>query len=316
MLASMALVVTGTIGIDTVHAPTGSRERIPGGSAAYFAAAASRLAPVRLVAAVGGDWPEEHRTLLESIDGVSLEGLEHRPGSTTFAWGGRYHENMNERETLFTELGVLEESGPPVPDSYRDSRFVFLANTHPAEQRRLLGHFPDRTLAVCDTMDLWINIAHAELLELLREVDGVVLNDQEAEQLVEVRNPISAGRKILELGPSFVVVKKGEHGCVLVHEDGVATLPAFPADHEQVVDPTGAGDTFAAGLMGHLAREGTADRRTIQDGLAWGTVLASFTIESFSLDGLVGLDDARIAERMAAYRDAARLPEIAGAATG
>lgn len=316
MLPAMSLVVTGSIGIDTVHAPTGSRERVPGGSAAYFAAAASRLAPVRLVAAVGGDWPDEHRAVLESLDGVALDGLEHRPDSSTFAWGGRYHENMNERETLFTELGVLDEPGPAVPEGFRDSRFVFLANTHPAEQLRLLGEFPDRTVAVCDTMDLWINIAHTELLSLLKQVDGVVLNDQEAEQLVEVRNPISAGRKILELGPSFVVVKKGEHGCVLVHEEGVATLPAFPADHERVVDPTGAGDTFAAGLMGHLAREGRADRRTIQDGLAWGTVLASFTIESFSLDGLLGLDETRIAERMAAFRDAARLPESAGATAG
>jgi sugar/nucleoside kinase (ribokinase family) len=303
----MSLIVTGTIGIDTVHAPTGSAERVLGGSCAYFAASASHLAPVRVVGAVGGDWPAEHRAQLTGFRNIDLGGLEVRPASSTFAWGGRYHENMNRRETLFTHLGVLEEAPPSVPAQYRDSRYVFLANTHPAVQRDLLRQFPGRALAVADTMDLWINIAREDLLALFKEIDGVVLNDEEAMQLTERRNAISAARQILELGPSFVVVKKGEHGAVLVHRDGAAAIPAFPADEKHVVDPTGAGDSFAGGMMGHIAASNATDFRTIQSGLAWGTVMASFTIEHFSLARLASLDRAQIEERMRAFRAAARV---------
>jgi len=303
----MPLVVTGSLGIDTVHAPTGTAERVLGGSAAYFAAAASFHAPVRLVAAAGDDWPDEHQEKLRSFKNISMDGLEIRGGSRTFAWGGKYHENMNKRETLFTELGVLEEPGPAIPESFRDSEYVFLANTHPLEQRRLLDEFPNRKLAVADTMDLWINIAHAELMSLLERVDGVVLNDEEAAQLTEVNNAITAGRRILEFGPTFVVVKKGEHGCVLVHRDGVATLPAYPAEAHEVIDPTGAGDSFAGGMMGHIASVGMTDFASIQTAMAWGTVTASFALESFSLDGLARLDRARIDERMREFQAAARV---------
>jgi sugar/nucleoside kinase (ribokinase family) len=303
----MALIVTGTIGIDTLHAPTGSAERVLGGSCSYFAAAASHLTPVRVVGAVGGDFPPEHGRLLESFTGVCLKGLERRPASRTFAWGGRYLDDMNRRETLFTELGVLEEAPPKVPADYRDSRFVFLGNTHPAVQMDLLSQFPDRELAVCDTMDLWINVARPELLTLLGKVDGVVLNDQEAMQLTEARNAVSAGRAILDLGPRFVVVKKGEHGAILAHRDGVATIPAFPADAAQVVDPTGAGDTFAGGLMAHVARTGKGDLATVQQGMAWGTVMASFTIESFGLDRLTRLDTKQIDDRMRRFQAAAKV---------
>jgi len=303
----MPLLVTGTIGIDTLHAPTGQAERVLGGSCAYFAASASFLAPVRVVGAVGGDWPADHRTRLSSFKNVSLDGLEVRPSSRTFAWGGRYLDDMNRRETLFTELGVLEEDPPKVPKSFRDSRHVFLGNTHPAVQLDLLEQLPEREIAVCDTMDLWINIARPELLRLFGEVDGVVLNDQEATQLTEIRNAVSAGRAILDMGPSFVVVKKGEHGAVLVHRDGVATMPAFPADGTHVVDPTGAGDSFAGGLMGHLAATKKCDLDAIQTGLAWGTVMASFTIESFGLDRLSRLDRGQIDDRMRAFQRLARV---------
>lgn len=303
----MSLLVTGTIGIDTLHAPTGQAERVLGGSCAYFAAAASFLTPVRVVGAVGGDWPADHRAQLVSFKNVSLDGLEVRPSSRTFAWGGRYLDDMNRRETLFTDLGVLEEAPPKVPSAFRNSRQVFLGNTHPAVQLDLLEQFPDRQIAVCDTMDLWINIARPELLRLLAEVDGVVLNDQEATQLTEVRNAVSAGRAILEMGPSFVVVKKGEHGAVLVHRDGVATIPAFPADGAHVVDPTGAGDTFAGGLMGHVAATGRSDLEAIQSGMAWGTVLASFTIEAFGLDRLSRLDRGQIDDRMRAFQRLTRV---------
>lgn len=303
----MSLLVTGTIGIDTVHTATASAERVLGGSCSYFAAAASHLAPVRVVGAVGGDWPDEHRAMLESLPNVDLRGLERRPASSTFAWGGRYLEDMNRRETLFTHLGVLEEAPPRIPDAYRDSRFVFLANTHPAVQRDLLSHLPARRLAVADSMDLWINIAREDLLALLKEIDGLVVNDQEAMQLTERGNAVSAARAILKLGPTFVVVKKGEHGAILVHRDGVAAIPAFPADENHVVDPTGAGDSFAGGMMGHLASTGTADFHAIQTALAWGTVMASFTIERFSLERLLHLDRSHLEERMRAFRAAARI---------
>jgi sugar/nucleoside kinase (ribokinase family) len=220
---------------------------------------------------------------------------------------------MNQRETLFTELGVLEEPGPAIPEAFRDSAFVFLANTHPQEQLRLLAEFPNRRLAVIDTMNLWINIARDELRELLTRIDGIVLNDEEAQMLTEVRNPITAGRKILEMGPSFVIIKKGEHGCTLVHENGLATLPAFPAAAHEVVDPTGAGDAFAGGLMGHIASSASGsgdvagDLSLLQNAMAWGTVTASFTIESFSLQRLVCLRRAEIDDRLALFRRIARV---------
>ena len=303
----MALLVTGTIAIDTVHTPTDKAEGVLGGSCAYFAAAASFQSPVRVVAAVGGDWPSGHRAILESFDNVCLGGLEERPGAKTFAWGGRYFENLNQRETLFTELGVLEEDPPPVPDRYRDSEYVFLANTHPKVQAQLLGQFPKRKLAVADTMDLWINVARPELLEVLKQVDGLVLNDTEAVQMTEITNAITAARRIMEYGPTFVVVKKGEHGAVLVHREGVATIPAFPAEQHQVVDPTGAGDAFAGGMMGHIAAVGLTDFASIQTALAWGSVTASFAIESFGLTRLSEISRSDIDERMREFQALARV---------
>lgn len=303
----MPLAVTGTIGVDTIHTPFANVEGVAGGSAAYFAAAASFLGPVRLVAAVGGDWPEPHRASLASFAGVCTRGIEVRTGSRTFAWGGRYFDNLNRRETLFTELGVLEEPPPPVPSEYADSEFVFLANSHPAVQRTFLAGFPKRRLAVADTMDLWINIAREDLGALLREIDGVILNDSEATLLTEIPNAISAARAIVEMGPKFVVVKKGEHGAVLVHRDGVATVPAYPSPIERVVDPTGAGDTFAGGMMGHIAAVGRTDLETLQAGLSWGTILASFTIESFGLDGLRRIARRDLDERLESFRRVARI---------
>lgn len=309
----MPLIVTGTIGIDTVHTPTGKAERVLGGSCTYFAAAASFYGPVRMVAAVGEDFPDEFRAVLTHFKQVDLTGLETRRGSKTFAWGGKYLQNMNSRETLFTELGVVAEKPPVVPGAYRDSKFVFLANSHPAVQLDLLDNFPSRTMAVADTMDLWINTARADLQVLLRKVDGLVLNYDEAELLTGKTNSATAARHILEMGPKFVIVKKGEHGCMLVHRDGICALPAYPA--ENVVDPTGAGDTFAGGLMGSLAATagsqgqmgaGPASFNSVRRALAHGTVIASFNIEAFSLERLKSLTrrelDARYEEYLGMVR--------------
>lgn len=309
----MPLIVTGTIGIDSVETPTGKAERVLGGSATYFSAAASFFAPVRMVAAVGGDFDDNYKHTMTRFPNVCVVGMEHRPDSKTFAWSGRYHENMNVRETLFTELGVLAESPPATPERYRDSKYVFLANTHPAVQRELLSNFPNRAIAVADTMDLWIDTANADLIALLKEVDGLVLNDQEALQLTGKRNPITAGRAILDMGPTFAVIKKGEHGSVMVHREGVAALPAYPA--EKVIDPTGAGDSFAGGMMGHVAARHAAEHfgaepvtyEMLQEGLVRGTVIASFTLESFSLDRLAELKRPELEARL---RDFQRIVRV------
>lgn len=310
----MALVCTGTIGIDTVSGPTGHAEGVLGGSCTYFAAAASFYGPVRIVAAAGEDLPESHRAVLRGFPGIDTAGLEIRRGSRTFRWGGRYREDMNSRDTLFTELGVLGEAPPPVPSAYRDSRYVFLANSHPVVQRGLLEQLPRRVLAVADTMDLWISTQRPDLLALLRLVDGLVLNYDEAEQLTGKRNTVSAARHILDLGPSFVIVKKGEHGSLFVHRDGLGALPAYPS--EKVVDPTGAGDSFAGGMMGYIASAdasraeqggGPVPFETIRRSLGHGTVVASFTIESFGLERLAGLARGELERRVAEFTAMVRI---------
>lgn len=310
----MSLIVTGTIGIDTVYTPSGHAERVLGGSGTYFAAAASFFTPVRLVAVVGGDFPPEHRAVFGRFPAVDTAGLETRANSKTFAWGGRYHQNMNSRETLFTELGVLGEAPPRVPSGYADSKFVFLANTHPQVQIGMLDQLPKRALTVADTMDLWIKTAKGDLLVLMRRIDGVVLNYDEAELLTGKANSVTAGRHILEMGPRFAVIKKGEHGALLVHRDGLAAFPAYPT--ENVVDPTGAGDTFAGGMMGSIAHQaspgakGAADPGSfdsIRRSLAFGTVTASFTIEAFSLRRLESIKRGDIDAR---YREYASMTHL------
>jgi sugar/nucleoside kinase (ribokinase family) len=305
----MNLICTGTIGIDTVETPgDGRRERLLGGSGVYFAAAASFYTAPRLVAVVGDDFPAEFLDTIRSFEGVNTAGLEIRPGSKTFRWGGRYLDDMDRRETLFTELGVLEEAPPAIPDAFRSSEIVFLANSHPAVQGDLLGQIDNPKLSVADTMDLWINIARDDLTRLLGRVDGLVLNFDEAELFTGKRNPVTAGRHLLDLGPRFVVIKKGEHGCILVHRDGLCALPAYPT--ERVVDPTGAGDSFAGGMMGRLAASSGDDPgsfESVREALAHGTVLASFNVESFSLERLKGLSRQDVHTRFADYASMIRI---------
>ena len=298
----MSLIVTGSIGIDSVEAPTGTAEDVLGGSSIYFAAAASFFGPVRVVGAVGDDFPDQYLDTSRHF-GIDLQGFEKRAGSKTFRWRGRYHENMNVRDTLLTELNVLAEALPTVPPAYRDSRYVFLANTDPVSQMTLLDSFPNCRLVVADTMDLWINTQRDELLELLGRVDGLVLNDSEAQALTGETNLVRAAEAVQRLGPGFVVVKKGEHGSLLHHRDGQVALPAFPA--RQVVDPTGAGDSFAGGMMGHLAAAnvtGAPSLEQLKRALAYGTVVASFNIEAFSLERLTQLSRADLDERFEAFR--------------
>jgi len=305
----MNLICTGTIGIDTIETPGNDRrEHLLGGSGVYFAAASSFYTTSRLVAVVGDDFPSEFLETIKSFEGVDIEGLEIRQGSKTFRWGGKYMDDMDRRETLFTELGVLEEAPPTIPDSFKSSEVVFLANSHPAIQSDMLDQLDSPKLSVADTMDLWINIAKDDLTKLLGRVDGLVLNFDEAELYTGHRNPVTAGRTLLEHGPRFVVIKKGEHGCILVHRDGLAALPAYPT--ERVVDPTGAGDSFAGGMMGRLAAQASDDPgsyESVRDALAHGTVVASFNVESFSLDRLKGLTKQDIHTRFADYASMTRI---------
>ena len=296
----MSLIVTGTVGIDTVHAPTGSRKDVLGGSCTYFAAAASFFTPVRIVAAVGADFPEEHFQVFKHFSGIDTTGLEVRPGSSTFRWGCRYLENMNERETLYTELGVVAEDPPKVPDEYRASDYVFLANSHPSVQMDLLSQIPERKLAIADTMDLWINSARQELGMLMEEVDGLILNDSEALMLTGERNLRQAADRIRGMGPGIVIIKKGEHGVMMVHDNGIAVLPAYPT--ASVVDPTGAGDSFAGGMMGSIAAENDHSFAALQRALGRGTVIASYNVESFTLERLQSLTAKDVVERLEEFR--------------
>jgi len=296
----MSLIVTGSIGIDSVEAPTGKANNVLGGSAIYFAAAASFFTPVRLVAAVGEDFPDEYLETFRGFD-IDLEGLEKRVGSKTFRWSGKYHENMNVRDTLSVDLNVLAEELPPVPDGYRDSEYVFLANTDPGSQLALLEQFPNRKLAVADTMDLWISTQREKLVELIGHVDGLVLNNDEAEQLTGESNLIVAAEKICDMGPKFVVVKKGEHGALIEHDGAKVVLPAFPA--KKVVDPTGAGDSFAGGMMGYLASVDDTSIAAVRKAMAYGTIIASYNIETFSLDRLKQISRTDIDKRFETYRE-------------
>ncbi len=287
----MSLLVTGSIGIDSVITPHGEATEVLGGSAVYFGFAAAAFTPVRLVGVVGEDFPDQFRDLLAS-DRIDLAGLETRSGSKTFRWTGKYSPDMNDRETLDVQLNVLGEAGPKVPAAFADSKVVFLANTHPALQRELLAQLDGGCLSVCDTMDLWIETEADELRRTLRAVDGVIINDGEARQLTGKGNLVEAGEAVLDMGPRFVVIKKGEHGAMLLTADSVTTIPAFPT--KNVKDPTGAGDSFAGGMLGYLDQCGQSNTASLRRALVRGTVAASFTIEDFSLNRIreVAADDA------------------------
>jgi sugar/nucleoside kinase (ribokinase family) len=279
----MSLLVTGSIGLDTVETPAGRREQIIGGSAIYFAYAASFFTPVRLVGVVGEDCPKSLFTVFDGRD-VDTSGLEIRKGSKTFRWHGSYVDDLNSAVTVEVDLNVLAERAPKIPENFLDSKYVFLANTHPVLQQQMLGNLKSPKLIVADTMNLWIQTERAELTKLLPKIHGLVLNDGEARLLTEEKNLVAAARQVRKMGPKFVVIKKGEHGSLLSTDRGEFVLPAFPTD--KVIDPTGAGDSFAGGMMGYLSTQGTFSAATIKRALAFGTVVASFTIADFSLDGL------------------------------
>lgn len=300
----MSLLVTGSIGIDNVVSPYGSAENVLGGSAVYFSLAARPFVQARLVGVVGDDFPTDFHRLLADR-GIDLRGLEMRRGSQTFRWTGEYKADMNEARTVEVDLNVLAERGPKVPSEFADSAFVFLANTHPTLQRELLAQLHSPRLVVCDTMNLWITQERESLVETLRNVDGVILNDGEVRQLTGIANLISAGEKVLEFGPRFVVVKKGESGALLLTRENVTPVPAYPT--RKVSDPTGAGDSFAGGFVGYLAEQNATDEGALRRALARGTVAASFTIEDFSVRRIAAVTKREIDERVKSFISLLRL---------
>lgn len=286
-----SLLVTGSIALDTVETETAKMENQLGGSATYFSLAGSILNPVRLVGAVGEDFPMEHTRILTKHH-VDIQGLEVRQGSKTFRWHGKYSKDMNNRTTIDVALNILAERGPKIPQEFADSRYVFLANSHPELQMELIDQLSSPKFIVCDTMDLYIGNYLPGLMKVLKRVDGIILNDSEARQLTGEDNLLTAAIAVNKLGPKLVVIKKGEHGAMLYNEGRVFLLPAYPT--QRVIDPTGAGDSFAGGFMGYLASVDKVDFEAMVHALIYGTIIASFTVESFSLNGIADMTRGQI----------------------
>lgn len=295
----MSLLVVGSVALDSVETPTEKRDDVLGGSAVFFSYAASYFTPVQLVGVVGEDWPGEHTKLLQA-QGIDTAGLTIEKGEKTFRWRGKYLPNMNDRETLEVHLNVFEKFNPVLPAAYRASKYVFLANGSPVLQMKVLDQVPQAVLKVADTMDLWINIQRDELMQLLKRLDGLVLNDSEAKLLTGDENLVRAGHKVRELGPKFVIIKKGEHGAMFFSRDETYVMPAYPTP--RVVDPTGAGDSFAGGMMGYLAERDSWNPQTLKEALAYGIVVASFNVEDFSLERMKEIGRPELNQRMQDYK--------------
>ncbi len=294
----MSVLIVGSTALDSIKTPQAENPRLLGGSASHAAVAASFFGPVRLVGIVGADFPARYLKLYRRHK-IDLEGLQIAPGKT-FHWSGEYEVNMNNRRTLATELGVFETFRPRLPESYRDSRFVLLANIAPSLQGHVLDQMRRPKFVVADTMDLWLNVALADLLKLLRRVDGFVLNESEARQLAQEDNLVRAAQKIHRLGPRHVIVKKGEHGALLSSGGKLFLAPAFPL--RRVVDPTGAGDSFAGGMMGWLAAARGPAEANLRRAMLYGSAVASFCCEGFGLAATARASRAAIEKRFRALQ--------------
>ncbi len=294
----MPLLVVGSIALDSVETPFGRREDVLGGSATYFSTAASFFGPVRLVATVGDDFPQEHVEFLAGR-GVDVSGLERRAGRT-FRWKGRYEFDLNQAHTLDTQLNVFADFRPELPAGYRGSEYVFLGNIDPDLQRRVLEQVRSPRFVACDTMNFWIQSKRDSLLETLRRVDMLFVNDAEARQLADEHNIVKAARRILTFGPRALVVKRGEYGALFFTGEQVFAASAYPLP--ALFDPTGAGDSFAGGFMGYLASRGREDVDVMRRAIVLGGVLASFAVEQFSLERLKTLTRDEIRARYAEFR--------------
>ncbi len=295
----MSILVVGSIALDTVETPHGKVKDALGGSALYFSAVASLFNPVNMVGVVGADFN------LQSIDflkkrSVNLDGLE-QMGGETFRWGGRYHEDINLRDTLFTELNVFQDFRPTIPEHYQNDAFIFLANIDPELQLEVLAQLKKPRLVVLDTMNFWISGKPEALNRLISKIDVLIVNNEEIQQLTGKANIFAGAEELLQRGPQAIVIKKGEHGAVLNDPNGYFLAPAFPVS--RVVDPTGAGDSFAGGFLGYLSTCPEINHEQLRKAVVYGSVAASFTVEDFSLNRLERLSKSDIDERVENYRN-------------
>ena len=307
--ASPSVLVVGTVAFDTVETPFGRAERILGGSATYASLAARLLSgPVQLNAVVGADFPEVHIATLRD-KGVDTDGLVIDPEGETFFWAGRYHYDLNTRDTLATHLNVLADFTPDLPDAYRRARIVCLGNLDPSIQSAVIDQCEGAggaELVVADTMNFWIESAPDALAETLKRVDVLVINDEEARQLADTPNLVQAARIVRAMGPDTLIIKKGEHGALLFCGDDIFSAPAYPL--EEVIDPTGAGDTFLGGFAGHLLRVGSMDPDSMRQAVVVGSALASFVVEAFGPDRLVSITPEELEGRIGAFRRLCEIP--------
>src|SRR5215211_7135111 len=294
----MSVLVVGSVALDSVETPFGKADNVIGGSGTFFSASASHLSPVQLVGVVGDNYPIEQLGPLRAR-GVDLAGLEQADGAS-FRWRGRYRHDLNSAETLETHLGVFSHFSPKIPAQFRNAPFVFLANIDPRLQLEVLRQVERPKLVACDTMNFWIESRRDELLELLGHVDLITLNDGEARQLTEHSNLVKAARWILKRGPKHVIIKKGEHGAFMFTESTVFFAPAYPL--EDVFDPTGAGDSFAGGFMGYLARTGRIDDDNMRRAVVYGSAMGSFAVERFSIQRLMEIGTEEIRSRLVEFR--------------
>ena len=301
----MSILVVGSVFFDSIETPHGKVERALGGAATYFSVAASFFAPVQMVAAVGEDFPAAEIEFL-TARGVDLSGLQKRAGSTGY-WSGRYHEDMNQRDTLDLQLNVFADFKPQLPAAHRGAQYVFLANIDPKLQALVLDQLSAPGIVGCDTMNHWISNARGDVEALLGRVGILVINDEEARLLSGERNVVKAARKLLAMGPRRVLIKRGEYGVIQFAADSVFSIPAFPL--EEVFDPTGAGDTFAGGFMGELARSGDSSETGLRRAIVYGSVMASFVVEDFGMGRLRTLTHEAIEHR---YRQFVSLTNIDG----
>lgn len=295
----MSILVVGSIALDSVETSYGKVDDSPGGSALYFSAAASFYCPVNVVGVVGSDFDATHLSFLKKR-AVNFDGLYVDSGET-FRWGGRYHVDLNKRDTLFTFLNVFENFQPVIPRQYQDLEYIFLANIDPDLQLKVLDQIRKPGLVVLDTMNFWISGKLARLKEVIKRTNILILNDEETMELSGIPNLILAIREIASWGPQALVVKKGQHGALLYHNDRFFFAPAYPL--AKVVDPTGAGDSFAGGFLGYIAREGNLEDSTLRKAIITGSTIASFTVEDFSFKKLIQLTPERLEERYAMFKD-------------
>ena len=296
----MSLLVVGSVALDSVETPFDKVDDALGGSATYISLAASYFsAPVDLVGVVGDDFPKPYIEMLEQHN-VDLEGLQIIEGEKTFRWGGKYHYDLNVRDTLFTELNAFQNFNPILPERYKKSRYICLGNIDPILQMRVLEQVSDPQFVVCDTMNLWINLMKQDLLKLLKRVHVFILNDSEARMLTEEPNLIKAAKLIRQMGPEILIIKKGEHGAMLFTQDTIFSAPAYPM--EIIFDPTGAGDSFAGGFIGYLHQTRDLSPENIKRAVIYGSTMASFCVEKFSTKGLEDLSYLQIQDRFREFR--------------